>query len=128
MVFGKTAGRASQILLGERSTKKKAIIPTIVMGVGIDMTLRAVDRLIGSPLQRFAGINIPFVGNVGVIDLATFLVTSSGGKNIKQGAVAVAGAKFIGGTLPSLGNIQLPGQVTAGQGSGVAAGAAGAPV
>lgn len=98
------------------------------MGVGIDMTIRAFDRLIGSPLQKFAGFNVPFVGNVGVIDAVTFLITSAGGKNIRQGAVAVAGAKFVGGTLPSLGGIQLPGSVTAGVGSPVASGIAGAPV
>jgi len=122
------SSKTSQILLGEKTVKKRGIIPTVASGVGVDMTLRAIDRIVGSPLQRFAGFNIPFLGNVGVIDALNFLIFSSGGKNMKSGLVAVAGAKVVGGTLPALGNIQLPGSVTSGTSTSVAQGAAGAPV
>jgi len=116
------------VLLGDRQAKKKGIIPTVASGVGVDMTIRALDRLVGSPLQRFAGFNVPFIGNVGIIDALNFLIFSAGGKNMKGGIVAVAGAKFVGGTLPALGGIQLPGSVSAGSTASTASGIAGAPV
>jgi len=128
LVFKDISSKASMVLLGERTIKKRGIIPTMVGGIGVDMTLRAFDRLLGSPMQKFAGINVPFIGNVGIIDVVTFLIFSAGGKNMKGGIVSVAGAKFVGGTLPSIGSIQLPGSITAGTGSSVASGTAGAPV
>ncbi len=116
------------IFLGDRQAKKKGIIPTVASGVGVDATMRALDRLAGSPLQRFAGFNVPFIGNVGIIDAVNFLIFSGGGKNMKGGLVAVAGAKFVGGTLPALGSVQLPGSVSAGSTASTASGIAGAPV
>lgn len=128
MVLNGVSSKASMVLLGERTAKKKGIIPTATGGVGVDMTLRAIDNLVGAPLQRFAGFNLPFVGNVGVIDALNFLIFSAGGKNLKGGITAVAGAKVVQGTLPALGSISLPGSVSAGTGSPVAAGQPGAPV
>ncbi len=116
------------IFLGDRTPRKRGIVPTVASGVGVDMTMRALDRLVGSPLQRFAGFNVPLVGNIGIIDALNFLIFSGGGKNFKGGITAVAGAKFVGGTLPALGNIQLPGSVSAGSTASVASGVAGAPV
>ena len=115
------------VLLGERQAKKRGIIPTATGGIGVDMTLRAVDRLVGSPLTRFAGFNVPFVGNIGIIDAMNFLIFSAGGRNMKGGIVAVVGAKIVGGTLPALGTISLPGSVNAGQSTSLAQGASGAP-
>lgn len=127
MVLNGISSKASMVLLGERTAKKRGIIPTVASGVGVDMTLRAIDNLVGSPLQKVAGFNIPFLGNVGVIDALNFLIFSGGGKNMKGGITAVAGAKVVGGTLPAIGSISLPGSVNAGQNSAVAQGAQGAP-
>jgi len=115
------------LLIGERTPKKRGILPTAVSGIGVDVAMRTIDNLVGAPLQKFAGINLPFVGNVGVIDAMNFLIFSAGGRNIKGGVIAVAGAKVVTGTLPSLGSIQLPGSVTSGTTSPVAGGIQGAP-
>lgn len=116
------------LLVGEKVPKKRGILPTVTGGVGADMTMRALDKIVGSPLQRFAGFNVPFLGNVGVIDLINFAIFSGGFRNIKSGVIAVGGAKLVGGTLPALGSIQLPGSVNSGPSTSVAQGAAGAPV
>lgn len=116
------------VLLGERTAKKRGIIPTVASGVGVDMTMRALDRLVGSPLQKFAGFAVPFIGNVGIIDAVNFLIFSGGGRNLKGGLVAVAGAKFVGGTLPAVSSL-LPSAVPGTSSTAsVASGVAGAPV
>ncbi len=128
MVLNGVTSKASLLFLGEKTPKKRGILPTVASGVGVDVTMRAIDRIVGSPLQKFAGFNVPFLGNVGVIDALNFLIFSAGGRNVKGGVIAVAGAKFVGGALPALGSIQLPGSVSAGTTASVASGVAGAPV
>jgi len=113
------------VLLGERTAKKKGIIPTIAAGTGVDVTLRAVDNMLGGNLQRFAGFPIPFVGNLGVIDAINFLIFSAGGRNLKGGVTAVVGAKVITGSLPSIAGI-IPGNNLS-VSAPVANGATGAP-
>lgn len=122
------SSKASQLLVGEKAPKKRGILPTVASGVGVDITLRAIDKLVGSPMQRFAGFNVPFLGNVGIIDAMNFLIFSAGGRNIKGGVIAVAGAKLIVGGLPSIGALTGSiGSVTSGTASSVAQGTSGAP-
>ena len=124
-ILSGVSSKASMVLLGERTAKKRGIIPTIASGAGVDVTLRAIDNLVGGNLQRFAGFNVPFVGNVGVIDAITFLIFSAGGRNIKGGVTAVVGAKVITGSLPSVASI-IPGNNLS-VSAPVANGALGAP-
>ena len=124
MVFNKLSGQVSQILVGEKTPKKRGILPGIAGGAGVDVTLKAIDNLVGSPLQRFAGFNVPFLGNVGIIDAMNFLIFSGGGRNIKGGVIAVGGAKLVTGALPQFTSILSP-NVSAG--SPVASGILGAP-
>ena len=72
MVLNGVTSKASLLFLGEKTPKKRGILPTVASGVGVDVTMRAIDRIVGSPLQKFAGFNIPFLGNVGVIDGLNF--------------------------------------------------------
>lgn len=89
---------------------KKKIIPNVVTGVGADQTMRAVDNIFGSPVQRVFSVQIPFLGNVGPIDLINYLIHSRGFKISQQGLTAVIGAKAVGGTLPALaGTLPIPG-------------------
>lgn len=96
-------------LLGNTS-RSKAIVANIVTGTGADQVMRAADNIFGSPLQRVFSVQIPFLGNVGPIDVINYAVHAGGLKFSTTGIVAVAGAKFIGGTLPVLsGALAIPG-------------------
>lgn len=126
MVLNGVSTKASMVLLGERTAKKRGIIPTIASGAGVDVTMKAIDNLVGSPLQRFAGFNVPFIGPVGIIDAINFLIFSAGGRNMKGGITAVVGAKVVTGALPSIGNLIPGGQNLAAAspvGSGASSGA-----
>lgn len=131
MVLKGVTSKASMILLGEKTPKKRGIIPTATGGVGVDVMLKTFDNFVGSPLQRFASFNLPFIGPVGPIDAINFLIFSAGGRNIKGGIIAVAAAKLITGGA-SLGNITGffggTSSPNVSQGSPVASGVAGAPV
>ena len=88
--------------------QSKTIIQAGFTGVGFDQGMRAVDNLIGSPMQRSLSFNLPIVGNVGLIDVLNYMVHSGGFKISKKGFAAVGASKFVGGVLPSIGPIQLP--------------------
>ena len=96
-------------LIGQ-TTAKKAIVPNIVTGVGIDQTLRAADNTFGAPLQRIFSVQLPIVGNVGPIDVINYMIHTGGKltKNVVAGLTAVGGAKAISGGLGSL-NLPIPG-------------------
>jgi len=96
-------------LLGNTS-RPKAVITNIVTGTGSDQFMRALDNIFGSPLQRVFSVQIPFLGNVGPIDVINYAIHAGGLKFSTTGFVAVAGAKFVGGTLPVLsGSLAIPG-------------------
>ena len=119
--FGKT-------LLGQTSPKK-AVIANIVTGTGVDVFLRRVDNIFGSPIQKLFGFNVPFLGNVGLIDFANYVIHTGGKvtKNVMPGLVAVGGAKAIEGTLPLLsGTLAIPGLSSSTSNPGPSA--AGAPL
>ena len=99
--------KVRQILIGDKQPKKKGLVPTAVSGIGTDAAIRIVDNFIGSPMQKFASINIPFIGPVGVIDALNFLV-NGGPRNIKGGLTAVIGARIAIGTITNLGPIKFP--------------------
>jgi hypothetical protein len=119
MMLEGTTGKARKFLIGEQQPRKKGIIPTAVSGVGTDITLRFVDRLVGSPLQRFATFPLPVIGGVGVIDIINFLV-NGGPRNMRGGATAVIGAKVMTAGLTSLGPIRIPATQTNPTGSTIA--------
>ena len=112
----------------QRTTSKiipssKGIIQNAVTGVGADLTMRTVDNVFGSPVQRIASVNIPFIGPVGAIDFINYVGHAGGFKLSKKGLIAVISAKMVTGTLTALGPIKLPGSgivstgpVTAGSG------------
>lgn len=131
MVLKGVTSKTSQILLGERTPRKRGIIPTATGGVGVDVMLKTFDNLVGSPLQRFASINAPFIGPVGPIDGLNFLIFSGGGRNLKGGLVAVVAAKLVTGGLSLgnvFGNVFNSATPNVSQGSPVASGVPGAPV
>lgn len=128
MVFGGITSKASMVLLGERTAKKRGIIPTAVSGIGVDFVLKTADNFVGGPVQSFASIPVPLVGTVGVLDAINFLIFSQGGRNIRGGLTAVFAAKAAVGALPLLGTISLPNRVSGGQGSPVASGVQGADI
>jgi len=114
-----TTSKARQLLIGQRQPTKKGILPTAVSGVGTDVTLRFLDGLIGSPMQRFITFPVPFIGGVGIIDAINFLV-NGGPRNFRGGLTAVIGAKVMTAGLSTLGPIRLPSAQTNPTGSPIA--------
>ena len=136
MVFGsKSAGKVSQVLVGERSPGRRGIIPTAVLGTGVLVTLTAVDtQLLGG---RISAISIPLPGlniRLGIIDGINFLIFFQGPKRIRSAVTAVLGSKLITGAvnigtlIPGLAGGLPSGIAAAGGSSAVAAGSQGAPV
>lgn len=110
MAMLSTSTRSLQRTLLGQTTPKRAVVSNIVTGTGVDQFIRAVDNIFGSPLQRVVSFPVPFIGNVGMIDVINYLVHTGGFKLAQSGLVAVAGAKAIGGTLPILaGALPIPG-------------------
>lgn len=136
MVFGsKSAGRVSQVLVGERSPGKRGIIPTAVLGTGVLVSLTAVDtQLLGGRISSIS-VPVPLLNiRVGIIDLINFLIFFQGPKRTRSAVTAVLGSKLITGAvnigtlIPGLAG-GLPGGIAAAGGSSaVAAGSQGAPV
>ncbi len=131
MVMGsKQISRLSKSLTGESSPGKKGIIPTVILGTGVDVSLRALDStLLGNRLSAIS-IPLPGIGSFGIIDGINFLIFFSGKGKLKSAVTAVVGAKLVTGAV-SIGSLVggLPGGVAAAGGSsGVAAGSTGAPV
>lgn len=109
----------------------RGIIQNSVTGIGFDQFSRTVDNMFGSPVQRIISIPVPFLGNVGPIDVANYFVHANGLRLSKNGLIAVLSAKIVQGVLPSIGGFQLPNSSPntggAGKTSPVASGAQGAP-
>ena len=91
----------------------KGIIQNVVTGIGADQTMRLVDNVFGSPVQKIFSFNLPVIGNVGPIDLLNYVAHAGGFKISKRGFVAVGAAKLVAGTLTNLGPIRLPSVVSA---------------
>lgn len=106
----------------------RGVAQNALTGVGFDKLGKAVDSVVGSPVQRIISFPVPFLGTVTLIDVMNYLVHANGLRLSKNGFIAVAAARFVDGTLPAIGSISLPGSVNAGQGSSVAAGVPGAPI
>lgn len=87
----------------------KGILQNVVTGVGADLTMRTVDNIFGSPVQRIASFPIPFIGTVGPIDVINYIGHAGGFKLSRKGLIAVLSAKMVTGGLTSLGPIRLPG-------------------
>lgn len=91
----------------------KGIIQNFVTGVGTDQTMRLMDNIVGSPVQKIFSVNLPIIGNVGPIDFLNYVAHAGGFKISKKGLIAVAAAKIASGVLPSIGPIKLPSVTTA---------------
>ena len=130
MVLKGVRSKVSQVLLGEREVKKRGIIPTAIMGVGLEAGLRAADNIIGGPIQRLFSVNAPFVGTIGPLDAIVFLVMSNGFKNLRGGATAVIGAKVIlGGALARASPINIGTRgINLSEQSSTASGQSGGPI
>ena len=124
----KPISKARQIFLGEQKAKR-GILPTIVSGVGFDLTAKMIDNTFGSPVQRIASFNIPFIGPIGPIDVINFFI-HGGPRNLRGGFTAIIGAKAITGTLSNIGPFRLPGASPGSQPSATLTGLAnqGAPI
>ena len=70
------------------------ILPLAMAGIGFDRLARIVDGLVGSPLQNLLSINLPILGNTGIVDVLNYLAFAPGLKISKNGFIAVAAAKF----------------------------------
>ena len=98
-------------LLGQTSAKK-GIVVNMVTGTGVGNTLRAVDNIVGSPLQRIFSLPLPVIGTVGPLDLINYVIHTGGRLtgNVTSGLSAVVGDKVISGGLGSLaGSLPIPG-------------------
>jgi len=130
LVFKGATSKVSNILIGERTTKKRGLLPTAVIGAGAEAAMRMIDNIVGGPIQRIFSVNAPFVGTLGPIDFINFMIFSNGAKNIRSGVTAVIGAKIILGG--GFGGIALPALGTAGinlsEQSSTAAGQSGGPI
>lgn len=129
MVAGqKSVMRVSKILTGEMSPGKRGVIPTAILGTGVDVSLRALDStLLGNRLSSIS-VPLPGVGSVGIVDAVNFLIFFQGKSRFRSAITAVVGAKLITGAV-SIGSLVggLPGGIAAAGGSsGVAAGSTGA--
>lgn len=86
----------------------KGVIQNFVTGVGADQTMRLVDNIFGSPVQKVFSFNLPFIGNVGPIDFLNYIAHAGGFKVSKKGLIAVGAAKLSSGALQAIGPIRLP--------------------
>lgn len=91
----------------------KGVIQNFVTGVGADQTMRLIDNVFGSPVQKIFSVNLPLIGNVGPIDFLNYVAHAGGFKVSKKGLIAVGAAKVSAGVLPSIGPIRLPSVTTA---------------
>ena len=103
----------------------KGIIQNFVTGVGADQTMRIVDNVFGSPVQRIFSVNLPILGSIGPIDFLNYIAHAGGFKVSKKGFIAVGAAKVAGGVLQSIGPIRLPTGVTQAQSTPSVASASG---
>jgi len=122
--------KVSQVLLGEKEVKKRGVIPTALMGVGLEAGLRAADNIVGGPIQRLFSVNAPFVGTIGPLDAIVFLVMSNGFKNVRGGLTAVIGAKVIlGGALAAISPVSIGTRgINLSEQSSTASGQSGGPI
>lgn len=90
----------------------KGIIQNFVTGVGADQTIRLIDNMVGSPVQKIFSFNLPVIGNVGPIDFLNYIAHAGGFKISKKGLIAVGAAKIALGVLPSIRSIRLPSVTT----------------
>jgi len=120
MVFGKTTGRVSQVLVGSSKPGARGVIPTAVLGTGVFVSLTALDtQLLGGRLQGIFSIPLPVLGvRLGIVDLINFLIFFQGPKRTKSAITAVLGSKLITGAV-NLGSL-IPG-LGGGTPSGIAA-------
>ena len=88
--------------------QSRTMIQAGFTGIGFDQGMKAVDNLIGSPLQKTLSFNVPILGSVGLIDIINYMTHAGGLKVSKKGIAAVGASKFVQGVLPSIGPIQLP--------------------
>ena len=130
MVLKGVRTKVSQVLIGEKEVKKRGVIPTAIMGVGVEAGLIAIDNIVGGPIQRLFSVNAPFVGRIGPIDAIVFIIMSNGFKNLRSGATAVLGAKIIlGGALAAISPINIGTRgINLAEQSSTSAGQFGAPI
>ena len=90
----------------------KGIIQNVVTGIGADQTMRLIDNVVGSPVQKIFSFNLPIIGNVGPIDFLNYVAHAGGFKISKKGFIAVGASKLVAGTLSNIGPIRLPNVVS----------------
>ena len=90
----------------------KGIIQNVVTGIGADQTMRLIDNVVGSPVQKIFSFNLPIIGNVGPIDFLNYVAHAGGFKISKKGFIAIAASKLVAGTLSNIGPIRLPNVVS----------------
>jgi len=110
--------------------KSGGIVQNAITGIGFDQLARAVDSVVGSPVQSIFSFNLPVIGGVGIIDVINYLLHSQGKIISKNGIIAVGAAKFVTGALPAIGGIAIPsiGNVGVSASSPVASGVQGAAI
>jgi hypothetical protein len=86
----------------------KGIVQNFVTGVGADTTMRLLDNIVGSPVQRIFSFNLPIIGSIGPIDLLNYVAHAGGFKVSRKGLIAVGAAKIASGALSNIGPIMLP--------------------
>ena len=90
----------------------KGIIQNVVTAIGADQTMRLIDNVVGSPVQKIFSFNLPIIGNVGPIDFLNYVAHAGGFKISKKGFIAVGASKLVAGTLSNIGPIRLPNVVS----------------
>ena len=102
-------------ITGKIVPTSKGIIQNVITGIGADTTMRLMDNIVGSPVQRIFSFNLPILGNIGPIDFLNYIAHSGGFKISRKGLIAVAASKVASGALSSIGPIQLPQSVVMAQ-------------
>ncbi len=108
----------------------RGILGTAAGGIGTHTLMTAADNATGGNVARLLSVNLPVIGQTGIIDALTYIVYANGIKISKRGIIALVAAKMVGGVIPSLGGLNIPnpfgGNLTAP--AATAAGQTGAPL
>jgi len=108
----------------------KGLIQNALTGVGFDQLAKALDGVVGSPVQSIFSFQVPILGPVGIIDVINYFLHARNKLISRDGFIAVGAAKFVGGALPAIGGIAIPsvGNVGVSASSPVASGVQGAAI
>jgi len=87
----------------------KGILGTAAGGIGTHMLMTTADNMTGGNVQRILSVNLPIIGQTGIIDALTYMVYANGLKISKKGIIALVAAKIVNNGLANIGPVNIPG-------------------